>query len=67
MGIAPVFKTYRGSVSLLCWKDKVVFVKFGEKVQVFGFKNRELSDLYMRLFNAAVIPTETTLSQAERE
>lgn len=49
--IPPKFKTYAGSASLLLWGDKVAFVQFDEKPQVFGFKNKELHKLYQKLWN----------------
>ena len=45
------FKQHDGNLSLLIWSDKVAFVRFGEKMQVFGFKNKELHDLYQKLWN----------------
>lgn len=46
LGITPEFKKNPSHVSLMLWSDKVAFVQWGDVPQVFGFKNKELSEMY---------------------
>ncbi len=51
LNIPPQFKPHHSEVMLLLWSDKVAFVEKRDAGQVFGFKNRELYDLYKNLWN----------------
>lgn len=51
LNIPPVFKPYGGDAMMMLWSDKVGFVERGNSEQVFGFKNKELCEMYMQAFN----------------
>ncbi len=51
LNIIPKFKAFHSHAALLIWHDKVVFVELGDTVQVLGFRNKPLHDLYFRLWN----------------
>ena len=50
-GIAPKVKERKGDVMLFIWSNKVAFVEFGDQLQVFGFKNKEVSEMYQNIWN----------------
>jgi hypothetical protein len=52
LSVPPIFKHYRGDVSIMLWEGHVAFVSFGDDGQVFGFKNKELYTMYTHLFSS---------------
>jgi len=51
-GISPKWKKKDDNITLLLWSDKIAFVKFEEQPQVFGFKNKQLHELYLDLWKS---------------
>jgi len=46
----PKFKDCTHPVNLLIWDNKVVFVNFNDYFQLFGFKNKEVANVYKKIW-----------------